>query len=286
MESWHLVQRLAAHAASLPTASEIVDQLRAIEEQRTLLVRARPACACSPVPKRRPPRCAGRRAECGRHARALPRDSSLRGRKAGRSLRRRSASRSSESTTCSTRPTSSIGTDEELLDVARPNVARRLGRQGAGGPDRARGGDARGGTGSRARSSPGAASSGDAQDGAMTSRSTSTDVKEQLECGDRRRPDRGELRWPLSSELRSIARKGDRRRARRCRGRKLGALSGFSQSTRTARRSTSTRSSGACGSRCARRRGSSAASTASSKSAPTSSGTACSSPASSPRTTS
>jgi hypothetical protein len=37
MRSWDLVQRLAVHAASLPTASEIVDQLLAIEEQRTLL---------------------------------------------------------------------------------------------------------------------------------------------------------------------------------------------------------------------------------------------------------
>jgi hypothetical protein len=37
MRSWDLVQRLAVHAASLPTASEISDQLLAIEQQRTLL---------------------------------------------------------------------------------------------------------------------------------------------------------------------------------------------------------------------------------------------------------
>lgn len=37
MQSWHIVKRLAAHADSLPTASEIAEQLHAIEEQRTLL---------------------------------------------------------------------------------------------------------------------------------------------------------------------------------------------------------------------------------------------------------
>jgi hypothetical protein len=42
MDSWHLVQRLAAHAGGLASAPEIADQLRAIEEQRTLLLEPDP----------------------------------------------------------------------------------------------------------------------------------------------------------------------------------------------------------------------------------------------------
>jgi hypothetical protein len=45
MESWRLVQRLAVHAEGLPSAPEIADQLRAIEEQRTLLLEPDPLAA-------------------------------------------------------------------------------------------------------------------------------------------------------------------------------------------------------------------------------------------------